>query len=121
MKTIKNLKNLKKGFTLIELIAVIVVIGILAAIALPRVGDMRTAATTAKNEASLAVVKGALERAITEGALTEATDPQPTDANWFKTTVSPVTGVPYIDSSANVGNIKITKGAQWPNYTIAVQ
>ena len=103
---------MNKGFTLIELIAVIVVIVILAAIALPRVGDMRSAALASKKAANISVVKTAIERAITEGELTSGT---PTKS-WLTSHVSALTGVPYIVSDADLSDVTI--GGTYPNYTV---
>jgi len=62
----------KKGFTLVELIAVVAVILILVAIVVPRIGDLRGQATTAKKEANANIIQGAYERAKVSGLTNSA-------------------------------------------------
>lgn len=62
---VKRLNN-RKGFTLIELIVVIAVLGILAAVALPRIGNVVGDANASANEAQLRTLNEALERYMAE-------------------------------------------------------
>ena len=64
MRKMIRLMNNKKGFTLIELIVVIAVLGILAAVALPRIGNVVGDAKDNADEQHLRVLNEALERYV---------------------------------------------------------
>jgi type IV pilus assembly protein PilA len=119
-----TMKN--KGFTLIELIAVIVVIVILAAIALPRIGNMRGAAHDAAAKADVATIEAAAEAAITAGDLNSG--------NWgtlitasdlisfLGNTTSSLSQVAYLTSaslsSSSVTLVDATFGS-FPSFTVS--
>lgn len=87
-------KKREKGFTLIELMIVVAIIGILAAIAIPRFGQLISKAKEGKTKGNLGSVRSAL--AICYGD----TEAYPTSANYtiFWATMTPA----YLDRAVEM-------------------
>lgn len=56
-----NTKKLRSAFTLVELIMVIVIIGLLAAVVIPRFGDIKSEAQTSAETAAVAAVRSGIK------------------------------------------------------------
>jgi prepilin-type N-terminal cleavage/methylation domain-containing protein len=72
-----NTQNLRSAFTLVELIMVIVLIGLLAAVVIPRYGDIKTEAQNSAETAAVAAVRSGIKLAHMT-SLAQGTDTWPT-------------------------------------------
>ncbi len=102
------LKKKKKGFTLIELIIVIAIIAILAAIALPRFGQIRENSNIRADLANAKNIQTAVITGIANGDITpDAHGTVPVDS-----TLLSGTAVPHVRAAAHAGgNFTVTVDA----------
>lgn len=109
--------NKLKGFTLVELIAVIAVILILVAIVVPRIGDLRNSANTAKANSDVAVVQHAIEQGLVSGLIPsgESSANVITDLQGSVTNDGAVYGPFLGDMSKSTAKVNGT----YPNFTVS--
>ena len=111
-------KNGKRGFTLIEILIVVVILGILAAIVIPQFTSASQEASMSSAKSQLQSVRSQIELfrvkntgenpTITNGALTDSTDPTAVKA-WFADLFTPPNGEnPYLISTP-----VLPSGFQW--------
>lgn len=93
-------KRKKKGFTLVELIIVIAIIAILAAIAIPKFGQIRTDANLKADQANAKSVATAVAQAVANGA----TSTNAVDATKSDSYIKYIDGGKAIKSKTNPSN-----------------
>jgi prepilin-type N-terminal cleavage/methylation domain-containing protein len=102
-----NTKNVRPAFTLVELIMVIVIIGLLAAVVIPRYGDIKTEAQNAAETAAVAAVRSGIKLAHMTN-LAKGTDTWPT-------ALDSATAGAASEANALFGNV-IEDGVTDPNW-----
>ena len=93
----------QKGFATLEVILMIVIIGILATVAIPRFGDMKTKANTAKIQADLSTLDSAIEIYFMENGTYPADgEVKETLGDYIKdiNNLKPPTGKAYVGENA---------------------
>lgn len=107
----------QKGFATLEVILMIVIIGILATVAIPRFGDMKTKANTAKIQADLSTLDSAIEIYFMENGTYPDGESITTLKDYIKDVdnLKPPTGKAYINGTAT--DIKATDYAITENTT----